>query len=795
MAGSIKPTGGLGGTGFGARPGAVDLNAQVPGSEQRTAGMGNLGVNQLQAQVMPGTNIKNFLANIAQSTAGSGGGGFNWKNHGGGLEQNEVLAGMLENGGVSQDTIEYYIGKAEEPMTMFMVHMSRRSPTFFYRNYQKIKEQFTLDQETGAVCPLKKEFITDINKVPSFHTTIAVNGGVIFGFLLIEDMKKTGKEQWSESDFNNASEIACYQALFMEMLNWLFNTKKGVSFTHRLPKKLEMQLANLETIKDEFSKMWEMFDVPFPYAQLSFVNTVSTPVEYQRVFDPDRYGEYLGYVPQQHRDENVRNNDYESINRMVDRNVAERRGYNYQEPPPKPAASQNYLNEVHMTWGTTRSDFENLTRENMRDFDLQRFFKPIGLPNHYFIPESDWRKIQKVYRRHPEMKQEEGLLRDCYRVVVIDFTNNDGWFSHAVRAEGLDVARVFSNPELLLPKLEKPENDGDLYMVVAAPMSEVVENEKLEVNIERIKDLGDGIPAIVVDEQIIAQKTVALMQNVSLVTDRVTAKFKGRKSAAVFDDLVEWDVFTCSKPEDKTRLFLDAPYLFVDADLKPAERPSIIDAGKHLRRLFNEGIIDNELAGFINNRMTSIVNEWLVNVCGYNAVDGKGGGGKLQIDNFVADIEDLVKEFQNSDDQAYGVLTDGNAVNYLTHHLQLFHKQNPFGPPTEELGILERIKDDVDLYVVRHFYLANLVGDKGPYHEEFNVPLYIKRSKFPELFRLMDIVVEEEGKDPQEVYKDRLLRFADANHTWLFSYTMGDRNVATLRHVDTNKPLVLMGVN
>lgn len=787
MVESIKPRGGLGG--FGGRPGAVSLDGQVPQGDQR---LGGLGAGQLQAQVMPGSTIKTFLSNVASSTAQSGGGGFNWKNHGGGLEQNEVLAGMLEHGGVSQDTIEYYIGKAEQPMTVFMMEMSRRSPTFFYKNYQKIKEMFKLDQDTGAPCPLKKEFIDEISKVPSFHQVMAVNGGVIFGYLLIEDMKKSGKEQWSESDFNNASEIACYHALFLEMLNWLFNTKKGATFLHRLPKKLEAQLNSLETIKEEFSKMWELFDVPFPYSQLAFVNAVSTPVEYARVFDPDRYGSYIGYIPQQHREQTFRDHDYASIDAMVERNVASRRGYDFQETAPKPAASQPNLHEVNMTWGTTRSDFENLTRENMRDFDLQRFFKPIGLPNHYFITESDWRKIQKVYRRHPEMKQEEGLLRDCYRVVVIDFSNNDGWFSHAVRAEGLDVARVFSNPELLLPKLEKPENEGDLYMVVAAPMSDVVENEKLEVNIEKVKELGAGIPAIVIDEQIVDQKTIAIMQNVTLVTERVTNKFKD-KSAAVFDTLTEWDTFSCAKPEDKERLFLDTPYLFVDANLKPTERPSILEAGKHLRRMFNEQIVDNAVCGFINSRLTAIVNEWLVNVAGYNAVDGKGGGGKLQISNFVADIEELAAEFKKNDDQAYGILTDGAAVNYLTVHLQLFHKQNPFGPPSEELGILEKIKDGVDLYVVRSFYLANLVGDKGPFHEEFNVPLYIKRSKFPELFRLMEIVVEEEGKE--EVYKDRLLRFADSNHTWLFSYTLGDRNVATLRHVDTLKPLVVMGLD
>lgn len=791
MVQSIKPSGGLGGFG---RPGAATLDGQVPQSDQR-AGLGGMaGAGQLQAAVVPGSTIKSFLAGVANNTASSGGGGFNWKTHGGGLEQNEVLAGMLENGGVSQDTIEYYIGKAEEPMSMFMMHMSRKSPTFFYKNYQKIKEQFRLDRETGQVCPLKKEFIDDISKIPSFHTTVAINGGVIFGFLLIEDMKKSGKEQWSESDFNNACEIACYQALFLEMLNWLFNTKKGASFTHRLPKKLELQLNNLETIKEEFSKMWEMFDVPFPYAHLSFVNTVSTPVEYPRVFDPDRYGAYLGYQPQQVRDDHARNVDYASIDAMIERNVAERRGYAYEAPPPKPAASQHNLNEVSMTWGTTRSDFENLTRENMRDFDLQRFFKPIGLPNHYFIPDSDWKKIQKVFRRHPEMKQEEGLLRDCYRVVVIDFSNNDGWFSHAVRAEGLDVARVYSNPELLLPKLEKPENDGDLYMVVAAPMAEVVEGDKLEVNIEKVTALGAGIPAIVIDEQIVEQKTAAIMQNVSLVTERVTSKFKDTKASAVFTNLVEWDIFSCAKPEDKERLFLDMPYLFVDSALKPKERPSVLNAGKHLRRMFNEGIIDNAVCGFINSRMTALVNEWLVNVAGYNAVDGKGGGGKLQIDNFVADIEELANEFKNTDEQAYGVLTDGKVSNYLTHGMAMFHKQNPFGPPAEELGILEKIKDGVDLYVTRNFYLANLVGDKGPFHEELNVPLYIKRSKFPELFRLMEIVVEEEGtKHKHEVHKDHLLRYADSNHTWLFSYCLGDRNVATLRHVDTQKPLVVLG--
>lgn len=797
MAGSLKPTGGLGGFG-GARPNSVSLDGAPP--QSATSGFGGgFNPNPLTAQVMPGSTIKNFLATGGGSGAALS--GFNWKSHGGGLEQNEVLAGMLENSGaVSQDTIEYLIGKAEEPMVKFMTEMARRSPTFFYKSYQEVKNNFILDQDTGVVCPLKKTFIEEINKFPSFHQIVAVQGAVIFGYLLIEEMRKSGKEQWTSTDFKNACDIACYQILFLEMLNWLFTTKKGATFTHRLPKKLENLMGNLEGIKEQFAKMWEMFDAPFPYATLNFVQAVSTPVEYARVFDPNQYGDYLGYVPHQNSNQASQETTMQSVMDMVTRNAAEfhRSQGSHQQPTYQTAASQENLNEVGMTWGTIRNDLENLTRSNKGEYDLPRYFKPIGPPNTYFIPESDWRHIQKVYKRHPDMKQEDAVMRNCFRVVVIDLVTDNGWFSQVVRDEKLDVARVFQNPKLLLPKLEAPEDESELYMVVAAPVAEVA-NEKLEVDVAKVKELGNGIPAIVIDEQIVETKSAAIINNVNLITNRVTAKFKEDTCAAVFDNLTEWDTFTCATPEDKTRLFLDAPYLFADAALSSQERPSFLDAGRHLKRLFRENVIDNAVCGFINSRLTNITNEWLANQCGYNVVDGKGGGGKLQIDNFVADIDDLAKFLSENDEQAMGVFTDGKVSNYLTQHLQMFYKTNPFLVAPEEMGVLDKIKDDVDLYVIRSFYLANVKGNKGPYYEEANVPQYIKRSVFPEIFHLMEIVVEDQVEEgdvvPEEVYRDKLIRFVGSNNVWLFSYALGDRNVATLRHVDTQVPLVLLGLN
>lgn len=801
MSDSLRPTG-MGSGGLGSRPNSVSLDGGPPSQQHRGLG----GIQQpLQANgaasLMPGATIKNVLANGAAAAGQAGSSGFNWKTHGGGLEQNDVLGNMLAGSGVvDQDSLDYFIGKVEDPMIKFMYYMARRETPVFYKNYLQVKERFIYDQATGMECPLKKEFISDVNKLATFHQTVAMQGAVIFGYLLIEEMRRSNKEQWTEQDFHNAVQLACCHVLFLELLNWLFNTKKGVSFCSRLPKALETQLASLDTIKETFAKMWETFDAPFPYANLNFVSTISTPVEYARVYDPNNYGEFLGFVPQQARHEAVQTTDQNSLAALIARNAAAYHGYTVNQPAPaQQAAKSNSLNEVGMTWGTIRNDLDNLSRDNMRDFDLPRYFRATGRENHYWMPESDWTRIQRVYRRHPDMRQEETLMHGCFRIIIIDLLADNGWFTKVVRDEKHDVTDILTNPALLLPKLDKPDNDEELYAVVAAPLSEVADPATLEVPIEKVKELGKGIPAIVIDEPIIDNKSAAIISNVNIITQRVTAQFRGTTSAAIFDNLTQWDAYSCVSREDKTRLFLDCPYLFADAELKSTERPNFFSAALHLKKLFAENIIDNNLCNFINARLTHVVNEWLVNECGYNFVDGKGGGGKLTINNLAGDIQELHDVLLKKDEQAYHVLMDGTATNYLTQRLQMFHKVNPFLVAPEEMGVLDKVKDEVDLYVIRSFYMANVVGNKGPFYAEANVPQYIKRSTFPEIFRLMEIVVEEElaeGEElPEEIYRDKLVRFADSNNVWLFSYTLGDRNVATLRHINTQKELVVLSVN
>lgn len=780
----------------GSRPGSVSLDGGPPGSAHR--GLGGTQAITGAAAIMPGSTIKNVLSQGFGVTAGSNpGGGFNWKSNNGGLEQNEVLAGMLESSGAtSKDTIDFFIGKVEEPMIKFIYHMARRETAVFYRNYQTVKDQFIFDRKTGQESPLKKEFIADVNKMHTFHQTVAMQGSIIFGYLLIQELQRSGKESPNETDFNNAVQLACYHILFLEMLNWLFNTKKGVSFTHRLPKELEDTLNNLDAIKEQFSKMWETFETPFPYANLNFVAAISTPVEYARVYDPNNYGEYLGFVPQQSNRAN-HTSDYNDVMELVYRNAAKYNGYDSSRIAQTTAAKPNISNEVGMTWGTNRNDLHNLTGDNVREFDIPKYFQSIGRENHYWIDEDHWKHIQRVYRRHPEQRQEESLMNNGFRVVILDIHDfNFGWKSVVVRSEKLPVTRKLTDPSVLLPVLERPENDEELYMVIAAPLAEVADEKSLEVPVEKVTKLGKGIPAIVVDEPIVDTKTAAVMGNVDIVSQRTLARFSG-PAATVFTELTNWDVYSCVSKEDKTRLYMDAPYLFVDSKLeKASDRPSFYSAAHHLRRMFNEGVIDNNLCNFINGRLTNICNEWLANECGYNVVNGKGGGGKLQIGNLMADFQDLHDELKKSDPAAHGVFTDNTAVNYLTTHLKMFHYVNPYLGEPEEMGALDRIKDEVNLYVIRSFYVVNVKGNKGPYYEEENVPQYIKRSTFPDIFRLMEITVEEEGKENvPEVYRDKLIRFADSNNVWLFSYTLGDRNVATLRHVNAQKELVVMGVN
>lgn len=767
---SVNVNTGGGHPGFGATP---------PGAQQ-------------QSFTTPGAMLRQYLS-------GQGGGGgatssFNWKSHNGGLESSETLGKMLNGAEVDdKSTKEYYIDKVAQFMFHFSDSIMRnKHQTYFFQHFIEVRDNFVVDQQLQTVCAVKKDFVESIIKVHDFKRVVGFNGSIVFGYMLIDQLKKTGADDWTEREVHSACQLAVSHIMSFEFVNWLVNTKKGRTWHNRLPPNVDRSLGNLEGLKDQFAEMWEMFDVPFPYANLSFAKTTSAPMEYHRVFNPNEYGDTFGRIPGDYNPAPRTDND--SVLALVARNAQLRKRV-VEEPRQDVAAAQyqDVYNEVGITVNTIRYDFPNINPQNMDQFDWRKEFRPIGKENHYWVCESSWLHIQKLFNRHPEQRQEEAVGSGVFRVIVIDLDGARSWNSFTVRNEKLTVQYVMSNPERLLPLLEKSPDEDAVYAVQVTPVEMVDVANKLEVPIEMVKELGEGIPVIAVNQTLVATSTQELLTNVDLTTISLTKNLKG--TSAISFNLGEWDTYSL-KPDQqnvKVRMIQDLPFLFNDSGEKGG-KPSMYQVGRKLIDYFNENILPEGLAKFINARLMNVVNEWLVNEMGYNVLANKGGGGKLQISNFVADLEDLNGYLKAKDPMAYELFHDGSKDNYLTKGLKIFYYNNPFGVDPDEMEALDRLKSEITLYVVRDIFMVNVVGDKGPLYSEENAPVYVRRSVWPEIFRMIEDAFDKTTENNFDT-TDKVIRYGESGNLWLFSYTNGARNVATLRHISNGKPLVLMAQN
>ena len=785
MTNTLRPTG--------ARPGAVNLDGGAPGV---TAGAGRGGVGGApgamqtpqmpQGPQTPGNAIRGLLGQT--SSLGS----YNWKAHSTGLYRDEVLDRMLNNDGTNDpDSMEYFVGRVEYPMMQFINGVFHRN-NLFYTEYVKVRDAFPIDPQTGLTVPVQADFIETVKKLPDFVKTVAYNGAPFFGYTLIDILKKEQKDNWIDNDYRYAAQVAARNVLFFEMISWMMHSSKGKEHSMRLPKDLEARLANWDAIRDGVAQVWEVFGATSPYASLEFSRTVTTPTDYRMLYSrTSDYADYIGYVPGGGNTvgDAISPGNEDDIFAMVNRNANAR--YGITDTPRQAARPTNFERENGMTnWNSTRNDLENLNPQNKGEFNLRKYFHNIGKPNHFFVPESDWKHIQKVFRRHPDMRQEEGLLPGSFRVVIIDLDADNGWFSRIVRSEKLDVPLILSDPEKLLPLIQNPENPNDAFMVQVFPVDEVREENKLSIPVETVKKMEDKIPLVTVKDPIVSRESKELLSTVDVVSEKLTSNMK--KQNAVAFNVIAWDAYTCADASEKTRAVQDLPYLFADAVFTADEpAPTPYQAWRHFSKYAQEGIVSNELLGFINSRLTAITNEWLVNVCGYNAAPNKGGMGKLQIDNFIADFEDLNKFLREKDEVTYQWLHVNDKASYLSTKMRMFSVENPHVQKSD--NIIEAAKQELDLYVIRQLYVVNVNRNKGPFHEERNVPIYVKRSVWPELFKLVEDGFDDTvGTKPDFDTTDKLIRFGASGNVWLFSHSMVDSNVATLRHVAKDKKLVLL---
>jgi hypothetical protein len=735
------------------------------------------------ANLSPGDVIRNIMSQNLNNTNAQSGGGFNWGGVAGSLYEDDALRSLRTSQENDPTSNAYLIDRVAGAMQMFLQQVYHRAGPFF-EEYRKAREDFR-QNEMQQIDEVRNAFIEDVNKQHEFTRVIAINAMPFFGKGLIELLRNGNRDQLQQAEYLNTAFIACRNVLFFEMVNWLMKSPNGRRFTNRLPKAITARIANLENFKEAAAAVYDVFNQTSPYNNLEFKRPESTRTDYNMLYGPASDYVQRSFEPQAPQSSTYQDEAMQDIYRMISINANNRGQFS------RPTQDRSLVigGEVMQSWDEVRQDFNNLNPGNRGEFRLNRFFYNIGKPNHYFIPESDWKKIQHAYRRHEEQKAEETVLKDCFRIVIIDLDNDSGWFSTIVRKEGLDMQTVLTDPAKLLPLLENPDELDDSWVVKPFPLEDVVVEKTMDIPIETVEKMEKAVPLIAVADPIISNSSKQLESIMDTANDRLTKNFT--KVNAVGFHAVNWDTYKCVSKEEKDTLREDLMFLFKDND----DRASFVNAVAAVGRYDVQNKVSNELIRFIGTHLTQVLNNWLINCAGYNP--NKNGRGHLSVNNILTDYRDLIDWLKQHDPETMLHLVEVEKANYLNESVRMFDYINPYVlAEGQEPSIIDLINTELELVVGRHMYVNVINKRTGPAYTEANVPVRIKRSKWPEYFKMVEDGFDETMTEDDDVMvTDKLLRFTESGGTWLFSYSTIDRNVATLRFVSREKPLCLLSLS
>lgn len=181
-----------------------------------------------------------------------------------------ILNGEVKVVGISEARRTTIMVLISEPVVSFSVSIAKRIPGIFTGIYAKTKKQFATDTDYRDQLEARQEFLSWAESEHTFNTAMATTASTVFAHFLFEDLVKTGNRSWSESVLLQSAEKAFETVLTLEFFTWVLTTVPGACYRNAQgpSNSLTVQLANLESMKGVLSKMWEMFDVPFPYSHL-----------------------------------------------------------------------------------------------------------------------------------------------------------------------------------------------------------------------------------------------------------------------------------------------------------------------------------------------------------------------------------------------------------------------------------------------------------------------------------------------------------------------------------------------
>ncbi len=749
-----------------------------------TSSMGNTGISNNgnpYTQIDPVQQLRSFMERSSGGLGNKGAGsGIRWDTLGSNLYEDEGFRALKGDQDVEEAINREFLVKYAAVAASFADSLVQRRGGF-YAEFRAVLEHFQLSKTTGAICNIREAFVKTVNGHPEFIVHIASAGIPPITQILIDMAKQSPEGIPTPLEYRKATQMASTMVLTMEFISWLSKSREGREKALYLTPEIKKTVGDLEKFKDIFTHACTTIGVSNPYAGLVFeVNTVtrtdsSMIVEAERALKgmTDFGGTAFDSTPQE---------DVRALYEQVYR-TAELAKENH---VPHHQNTDTGLHSVE--WETKPVDYTRITESNKEKFDYRKLFKWLK-DDWYFIPESDWKKIKHVFKRHEDQpEQEDSVLYGTFRIVKINFDTNDGWFSTIIRAEGIDMASAFMDPKLLLPALEISEN-GYNTQVAQVPVEKVLGNDETMSIPTGVVEKLEGIPLITVKDEITAPTSKAVMAALSSTNKSLTSKVKG-VNAVSFKTRI-WEFFNCDSEADKNLLIKSLPFLFKDLEDNTL---SFFMRIKKVVNFFDSGVMDDEIGKYIDNRLTLMVNDWLINSLGYH--NSPDHHGYLAVESIFEDYSDLDNVFKESDEEAFRCFNgEGNPSNYLTEQMKLFVSQSPLNKINKSDSVVDKVQKKLRLVVDRPIYFVSVNKRLPPskMEEDDGGVIVIRRSKFPEFFHMIDegfLPTMGKGKEPKVI--DKIFHFDEDDTMWLFSYSSLDINMASMRRVTTRKSLLLL---
>lgn len=689
-------------------------------------------------------------------------------------------------GEINQEELinQEYIQKYSEAAAAFFQSLAQRRGGM-YAEYRSVLEHFRYSKKTGAMCHIRNAFVDTINSHPEFMVVLAKAGVPVFGQILIDMSKASTSGNLNEGEYRKACQMASSMVLTMEFISWLTKSAEGREKTYALTPEIKKMISDLERFKDAFTTACTTFGLTNPYAGLVFEVNAPTRADNSMIVEAERalqglthFGgsSFMNHQPQESADalvEQVFRTAQQATARFVPQDT-----------------NQNDNGFGHVAWETKEVDFSRITPENKKHYDYRRLFQWIGKDDWFFIPESDWKKVKHAFRRHPDQpEQEDTVLNGCFRLVKIDLDADSGWFSTVVRGEGLDMAAGFTDPRKLLPLLEAVAGSTETQITAVAAEKLLGKSKGASIP-EAVCEKLEGIPVITVKDEISESSSSAILAAISSTNKVLTTHVKGT-NATSFNTCI-WEYFNCDSAEDRATLIKELPFLFKDLE---DTNLSFYMRVKKMVNFFDTAVIDDEIADYIDTRLTLMVNDWLINSLGYN--NNPEHHGYLAIESILEDYSELDNIFKETDEEAFRCFNmEASPVNFLTERMKIFVSESVHNKEDAKDSIVDKVQKGLRLVTERpiHFTIVNKRLPPSDI-DQGNDPLLIRRSKFPEFFHLIESgFAPSMGKGKEIKVVDKILQFSQDDSMWLFSYSSLDVNMATMRRVTTRRSLMMMAL-